>query len=495
MLSFVHRPLSLTPPNSLDIIYTLIQNSLGSPTFDQSDTQCLSVNITAPTSEKHGLLPVLVFVHGGGFSIGSSSFPHYDLAAITRLSSNNRTPIIAVGINYRVGGPGFLHTPVLKSAGNLPNNGLRDQQLALRWIQHHIEGFGGDKDRVTCVGESAGAASGCYHLQSAEPLFQQLVIMSAPSLQVRPQLDTAARVFDRVADSLGAGKLTPEDQLSKLLRTPKEEFVAKVGRGVPLGPVVDGDIIRGIPTFLSMTDNDEVETLHPAIKHCRRIMVGDPQMDGMIFTSRLVSRGDILTKTLEQCLSKVLDPVDNSLTKVIVSEYGFDTFASSNSLQNILPILNFGNDLLFYLSARVFTRAWPKCSDIGSEAFQYHFNCPNLWDGPWKGHASHALDSAFLLQNFNSDLSSGQAKVAERFAKDLIMFINGKDAWPAYRCDGGQGSMVYYATEDGKEDLSRFVPDETPESIGRRDILDRVVGETRFDLLMVAWKDFMTYKQ
>ena len=65
--------------------------------------------------------------------------------------------------SYRVGLPGFLHSPVMKNAGYKPNNGLDDQRLALRWIQQYIAGFGGDPKRVTFLGESAGASKASSH--------------------------------------------------------------------------------------------------------------------------------------------------------------------------------------------------------------------------------------------------------------------------------------------------------------------------------------------
>lgn len=96
----MNRPLPIIPDNGLELEYKLIQKSLPSPTvFHQSDTECLTLNITGPSTEsRRRNLPVLAFLHGGGFTTGSSSFPHYDMSAITEMSLECGMPIIAVGI-------------------------------------------------------------------------------------------------------------------------------------------------------------------------------------------------------------------------------------------------------------------------------------------------------------------------------------------------------------------------------------------------------------
>lgn len=83
--------------------------------------------------------------------------------------------------------------------------------------------------------------------------------------------------------------------------------------------------------------------------------------------------------------------------------------------------------MCFAVAAREFAREW---SLAGLEAFLCRFNCPNPWDGAWKGHATHILDLAFLLLNYNQYLSKGQQQAAERFADDVIACARG----PALGC-------------------------------------------------------------
>ena len=145
---------------------------------------CLVVNVwrpkaSPPTATK--LLPVLVWIHGGGFCAGASSEKWYEGA---RLASKNG--VLVVSLNYRLGPLGFLATPELKrtygATGGM--NGMRDQVTALRWVQRHIASFGGDPSRVTVAGESSGGLSVCTlnTAPSARGLFHRAIIQSGPCI-------------------------------------------------------------------------------------------------------------------------------------------------------------------------------------------------------------------------------------------------------------------------------------------------------------------------
>ena len=118
---------------------------------------------------------MLVWIHGGAFVNGSGDV--YDARWLT-----TRGDIIVVTINYRLGALGFLAHPALGPGGDVGNYGLADQQAALRWVQENIAGFGGDPDKVTIAGESAGGMSVCDHLVApgSEGLFSAAIIQSAP---------------------------------------------------------------------------------------------------------------------------------------------------------------------------------------------------------------------------------------------------------------------------------------------------------------------------
>jgi len=125
---------------------------------------CLYLNVVRPAGYESGKLPVAFWIHGGGFYQGGGVDQRYNVSFMVQNSVNIGKPVIAVTINYRLSAWGFLSgSEELVDAGTL-NLGLRDQRLALQWVQENIEAFGGDPDQVTIFGESAGAASVGFHL-------------------------------------------------------------------------------------------------------------------------------------------------------------------------------------------------------------------------------------------------------------------------------------------------------------------------------------------
>ncbi|EKG16480.1 Carboxylesterase type B [Macrophomina phaseolina MS6] len=144
------------------------------------DEACLSMNVFRPQNvsldEK---LPVLIWIHGGGFVSGSAR--SFDGASFV---ANAKEPLVVVTFNYRVNSLGFLPSPVIERLGLL-NLGLLDQQLLFEFVQQYISVFGGDPTRVTIGGRSAGAHSVGIHLfhnynktEGASPLFSQAILQS-----------------------------------------------------------------------------------------------------------------------------------------------------------------------------------------------------------------------------------------------------------------------------------------------------------------------------
>ena len=134
---------------------------------------CLYLNVFTPSLETMGdqRLPVMVWIHGGAFQFGSASSEQY---GPERLLDKE---VVMVSLNYRLGPLGFL-TSGDKEAP--PNVGILDQQMALRWVRDHISAFGGDPERVTIFGESAGGVSVMAHLASpySSGLFHAAIAMS-----------------------------------------------------------------------------------------------------------------------------------------------------------------------------------------------------------------------------------------------------------------------------------------------------------------------------
>ncbi|NEA04191.1 carboxylesterase family protein, partial [Streptomyces sp. SID10116] len=141
-----------------------VQSASWDPGYENpSHTEdCLDLNVYAPRGHKGGPRPVMVWLHGGGLTAGAGE----DIVPDTFARS---TGTVVVTVNYRLGAMGFLAAAGLDdeaSDGVSGNYGLLDQQAALRWVRANIGRFGGDADRVTIAGESAGGRSVCTLLAS-----------------------------------------------------------------------------------------------------------------------------------------------------------------------------------------------------------------------------------------------------------------------------------------------------------------------------------------
>ncbi|TKA42681.1 hypothetical protein B0A54_07524 [Friedmanniomyces endolithicus] len=136
----------------------------GLPVQDPRTTEdCLFLDVVVPegifnNAGKGYGAPVLVWIYGGGYTAGSKSDSGNPAGLLARSESNGAEGVIYVSMNYRLGAFGFLSGPSLQANGDA-NAGLLDQRLALEWVQAHIASFGGDPNRVTVLGESAGGGS------------------------------------------------------------------------------------------------------------------------------------------------------------------------------------------------------------------------------------------------------------------------------------------------------------------------------------------------
>lgn len=210
-----------------------------------TDENCLFLNVWTPRADGKRR-PVMVFIPGGAFIVGSASEPIYDGS---RLAA--RGDAVIVTLNYRLGMLGWLELggldPAYRGSGN---NGLRDQLAALRWVQRNVRALGGDPRNVTVFGESAGAISVSALLATRQPerLFRRAILQSGGGYLVHTaayQRTVARRHFD-------AGSIRSVAALKALSTSRLLDLQAKVVNAAPLfsgdtyfAPYVDGSVVPG----------------------------------------------------------------------------------------------------------------------------------------------------------------------------------------------------------------------------------------------------------
>jgi para-nitrobenzyl esterase len=241
------------------------QDPLSVPPFKADGPEsedCLYLNVYTPAAD-NARRPVLFWIHGGGFSHGSGAQPSYNGGPLAE-----RGDVVVVSINYRLGALGYLYLGEHGGDrwGAACNAGQLDQIAALRWVQQNIAAFGGDPERVTIFGESAGSVAVCTLLAMPEArgLFSKAIAQSGTANRLA-DTSAAAATTARYLKTLGIDDADPE----KLRNTPVAALLKAQGPRGPLSPVVDGKslpqrpisavregVARNIPLLIG-TNRDE----------------------------------------------------------------------------------------------------------------------------------------------------------------------------------------------------------------------------------------------
>jgi para-nitrobenzyl esterase len=210
----------------------------------------LTVNVWSPEPGPGAGLPVMVWIHGGAYTIGMSGLPEYDGARLAREGG-----VVVVTFNYRVGIEGFAQIEQAPA-----NRGLLDQVAALEWVRDNIRAFGGDPGRVTIFGESAGGgsvaallamprAAGLFHravAQSAQGTFlsaalaADIATVCAAELGLRPTVADLSTVTPARLPAAG-------DAVAATMVRWTQRWGRAAYRSIPFAPVVDGDVLPGTP--------------------------------------------------------------------------------------------------------------------------------------------------------------------------------------------------------------------------------------------------------
>ncbi|KAI0011627.1 putative extracellular lipase [Xylariaceae sp. FL0662B] len=287
------------------------------PKLEESE-DCLTVNVFrqtgtgAPGAEP---VPVGIYFHGGAFNRGNAAA--HDSASMVGWSTE---PFIVVSCGYRVGALGFLPSKLSAEEGAL-NLGLKDQILVMEWVQENIEKFGGDANKITLFGLSAGAHSIGHHLlnfdEGKAPLFHRVIMESgAPTSRAVRHYDAEIheQQFRDYLEAAGCPKDLPEAEVFPFLRSLPTSVVAKAQTAVfdkynpslrwAFQPVIDGEIIRHRP----------IDAWRSGKWHKVPIMTGFNGNEGSLYVPKSMSRASQFTAffhtLLPQLTTEDLDTIN-----------------------------------------------------------------------------------------------------------------------------------------------------------------------------------------
>jgi len=378
---------------------------------------CLNLNVWAPvTATPASKLPVMVWVHGGGFVSGSGTAPVMDGSTLVAHG------ILVVTFNYRLGRFGFFAHPALSAESpdaTLGNYGFMDQIAALQWIKRNIKAFGGDPDNVTVFGQSAGGDS-INNLMLAAPakgLFQKAIVMSGGGRTVwkslhddGPSGPSAESIGQAFAASAGIAK--GKDDAAALRAIP----AARVQGSINLlnqeaktytGPIIDGKLVTS-----SVADGF-------AAGRQARI----PYLVGAT-NSELGFLPGIFLKPMSKPL---VEKLGDDLDKVV------DAYGSRDIFD-----LNIVSDVTFVEPARYLAAT---ASSV-QPTYLYRFSYVSEAKKKGSKGAAHATDIPYVFGNLSAtgdkvtDADRQAAQLIEdywtAFAKTGVPKVTGQAAWPAY---------------------------------------------------------------
>lgn len=229
----------------------------------------LTVNVWAP-ADTDGGLPVMVFVHGGGFVAGSTRSALYDGSAFAR------DGVVLVTLNYRLGIGGFLDLP-----GAPANRGLLDVVAALRWVRDDIAAFGGSPHHVTLFGQSAGATvvGGVLAHPEAAGLFHRAIVQSGNGLGAFTT-EQAARVTRAAARFLGV-----EPHADAFAGIPDDRLVeaASALAGTDLGTTTHHDPLLGLSPFSLVLDTQPAASVAAGLGADVDLLIGTNTQEGNLY--------------------------------------------------------------------------------------------------------------------------------------------------------------------------------------------------------------------
>ncbi len=355
------------------------------------DENCLTLAVSTPDLD--GCLPVAVWLHGGANCYCGGDLPWYDGASLAR--SEN---VVEVNINFRLGPFGFLCVKGVQEE----NLCIEDQMLALRWVRENIRSFGGDPDRVTLFGQSAGGNAIAHILsrEDSEGLFRQIVLQSASLGRGNHLRADAFEVGSAVLRDLGIDEGAPD-----VLRQLQEKTVDELLRAA-----------EDIPA--------ELKAKHQG-------MCFKPVMDAWHTPEQTALRAASMAAARK---IRVMTGFTREET------HAFSTARDPEALNN----LRIGQYLRYDIPGQLFAR---KAAELGCEVWKYEFD----WSAPESIYdACHCLELPFLFGNFDAwdapFLAGGKPEEMDKL-KDTLQaawgcFFRGETpaetVWPKYEPDSWQ---------------------------------------------------------
>ncbi len=428
---------------------------------------CLRLHVWTPVSSSEPL-PVMVWIHGGAFTMGSGGSPMYD--GITFAKRN----IVLVSINYRLGALGFLRLTDLTGA-RVPatgSEGIQDQAFALQWVQENITAFGGDPDNVTIFGESAGGMSvgALLGMPAAQPLFHKAIPQSGAGHHAVPAA-RATRVAELLLEELG---ISPDDTEALYAATADEILAAQMKleanttelqerdiAGMAFQPCIDGVHIPDLP----------IRSIAAGLSKGKPVLIGTTLEENKLFTMMDPSLSSADFETVKTALGGTFAPDE---IEQLLETYTAALQKRGDDPTPLAMMTAINTDRMFRMPAiRLAEAQAGHCDDV----YVYQFNWKTDAMGGVLG-ACHALEIPYVFGSHRAPGMAGFAGSGQPGADALSQAMQSR--WVAFANTGKPGTdlapyadrrttMVFDADSRSEQDPNapeRQIWDALPHGLG-----------------------------
>ncbi|XP_050509781.1 cholinesterase 2-like isoform X2 [Diabrotica virgifera virgifera] len=420
------------PANNWDGILEANNSKISCYQTDKDDDyqteDCLHLNVYTPNNPSSGKkTPVLVFIYGGTFVHGHAN---YDPKSVAFLMREN---ITVVTFNYRVGPFGFLSTADTVVPGNM---GLKDQQFVLKWMQNNIHLFGGDKAKVTIMGQSAGAASVTYQVLSpgSAGLFVGAIANSGTALcnwaYQSNALDTAYGIANEIDPTFGTDKTT-EELLEFLQGVDASAIHATSDKYKVFAPVIE------VPHDGAIISDNMYESLVNGTFNKVPLLLGFNSEES-IGMAKDIDAWKKHCQGYDANPSTLVDPdmhIEDNETKLTVGNAIKTLYVGNGTFEE-----GYGKGIQ-YFSDNTFIRPIIKFAELVSKhvqnlyfyQFSYHGKLgQNNIDIPGIGKVAHAEDQRYFWCEHDSysEYPTSDLKTVQKYVKLLVNFIRHQKPTP-----------------------------------------------------------------
>jgi para-nitrobenzyl esterase len=397
---------------------------------------CLVLNVWTPGPGHGHKRPVMVWLHGGGFTSGSGGFIIYDGA---RLAAKH--DVVVITVNHRLTAVGYLYLAGVggEHYASASNVGNLDIIAALEWVRDNAAAFGGDPGNVTIFGQSGGGGkvSSLMAMPAAKGLFHRAIVQSGAAVKGIPR-DAATHTAEAF---LARHDLKP-DQVDRLRQMSTEQllFVTEASRGPPLnfGPVVDG---HTLPT-------DPFDPTAPALSAEVPLLIGTVESEVAFFPNQVLDPID--DAGLHAHVKQTVRNASDAQIEQIISAYRAGRPTASNT--DLYLII--ASDATF--RAGVLTEADRKAAQGKAAVYQYYFT----WRSPVRAgklRAFHTVEIPFVFDNVDA-ATSMVGSAPDRYALADQM----SSAWVAFARTGNPNhrGLPHWAPFDTKQRVMMVFNDE-----------------------------------